>query len=300
MKENIRNYAELGLVHHLLYNARVDDPAGHAETLRKFIRRTDIDTLDCCLPLTGDQSELAEAVRTCGKSISFAIHFYPLRTDPLAAKTSQEKARRDAVLLPMIDQARSIGAKGFIFGAGTPSCLNARPEDFAAFDDFLDFLCPKLAEFGADALLEPFDFDIDKCFLYGPVDSCVELAERTLKRHRNFGFELDMAHLPLMHEDFVSSIRRLAPYLKRVHLGNCVEKPGCERYGDTHPPMEFPNGSIGEAELVTILKTLLEVGFLTPGGKSGLVLEMTPYPDLSPEETVERSFALLDRAWKKV
>lgn len=300
MNGHIRDYAELGLVHHLLYNAQPDNPDAHAETLRKFIRRNDIDTLDCCLPLTGDQSDLAEAVHNCGKSICFAIHFYPLRTLPLAAKTPEEKTERDRLLDPLIRQAESIRARGFIFGAGTPSFNNAGPEDFAAFDDFLDQLCPKLAEIGADALLEPFDYDVDKCFLYGPVDSCVSLAERTLKKHANFGFELDMAHLPLMHEDFVTSIRRLAPYLKRIHLGNCVEKPGCDRYGDTHPPMDFPNGSIGEAELTVILKTLLEVGFLVPGGKSGLVLEMTPYPGVSPEETVERSFALLERAWKKL
>ena len=300
MKDPIRNYAELGLVHHLLYNARPEDPAGHAETLRQFIRRTDIDTLDCCLPLSGDQSALAEAVRTCGKSICFAIHFYPLRTLPLAAKTPADQAERDKLLMRLINQAAAAGARGFIFGAGTPSFNDAGADDFAAFDDFLDMLCPKLAAIGADALLEPFDYDIDKCFLFGPVDSCAALAERTLKRHPNFGFELDMAHLPLMHEDFVSSIRRLAPYLKRVHLGNCVAKPGCDRYGDTHPPMDFPNGSIGEAELVVILKALLDVGFLTPGGKSGLVLEMTPYPGVSPEETAARSFALLDRAWAKV
>ena len=300
MKGSIRDYAELGLVHHLLYNARPEAPAEHAETLRKFIRREDIDTLDCCLPLSGDQSALAEAVHTCGKSVCFAIHFYPLRTLPLAAKTPEEKAERDQVLMQLIGQAAAVGATGFIFGAGTPSFNHAGPEDFAAFDDFMDKLCPKLAEIGTDALLEPFDYDVDKCFLYGPVDDCVRLAERTRKKHRNFGFELDMAHLPLMHEDFVSSIRRLAPYLKRVHLGNCVTKPGCERYGDTHPPMDFPNGSIGEAELVIILKALLDIGFLVPGGKSGLVLEMTPYPGISPEETVEKSFALLDRAWKKI
>ena len=297
---SIRDHAELGLVHHLLYNARPDDPAGHAETLRKFIQREDIDTLDCCLPLNGDQSDLAEAVRNCGKSICFAIHFYPLRTQPLAAKTPAEKAARDQLLLPLIDQAAAIGAGGFIFGAGTPSFNTADAEDFAAFDEFLDLLCPKLAGIGTDALLEPFDYDVDKCFLFGPVESCVELAERTLKRHRNFGFELDMAHLPLMHEDFAASIRRLAPYLKRIHLGNCVATPGYERYGDTHPPMDFPNGSIGVQELVIILRSLLDVGFLVPGGKSGLVLEMTPYPGISPEETAEKSFALLDQAWKKV
>ena len=140
MKGSIRDYAELGLVHHLLYNARPEDPVGHAETLRKFIQRSDIDTLDCCLPLSGDQSTLAEAVRACGKSICFAIHFYPLRTLPLAAKTPAEKAERNQLLTPLIDQAAAVGANGFIFGAGTTSFNSAGAEDFAALDDCLDLL----------------------------------------------------------------------------------------------------------------------------------------------------------------
>ena len=54
MNGDIREYAKLGLVHHLLYSECGDDPAIHVETLLKFIKRTDIETFDCCLPY-GDE-----------------------------------------------------------------------------------------------------------------------------------------------------------------------------------------------------------------------------------------------------
>lgn len=301
MKGDIREYARLGLVHHLLYGAVPEKPLEHAATLRHFLRAYAIETFDCCLPVApGDWSTLVKEIAGCGREVCFATHFYPLRDLPLAAKDDDAKRKRDVLLKPMIAQARSVGATGFIFGAGRPSFPDATQADFDAFDDFLDSLCPELEAFGAAALLEPFDYDIDKAFLYGPVSACRALAERTLKRHRNFGFELDMAHLPLMHEPFAPAIRELAPYLRRVHLGNCVEIPGCDRYGDTHPPMEFPNGSIGEPELAEILRALLECGFLDRNDRKGLVLEMTPFPGVTPEETCRRSFDLLRRTWKNV
>jgi len=64
--------------------------------------------------------------------------------------------------------------------------------------------------------------NIDNKFLYGPIKDCVRLAERIRAKHANFGFELDMALLPLMREDFASAIKRTAPFLKRVQL--CAER----------------------------------------------------------------------------
>lgn len=119
--------------------------------------------------------------------------FYPLRSLPLAAKNPANYAQTWMIVDDMIEQAAAIGAQGFIFGAGTPSFYDACAEDFTAFDRFCNELCDKLKLHGITAMLEPFDMDIDKKFLYGPIDDCVKLAERITTAHDNFGFELDMA-----------------------------------------------------------------------------------------------------------
>jgi sugar phosphate isomerase/epimerase len=249
-------------------------------TLLEFLKRDDIETFDCCLPY-GDEhrAKLIPAIKNCGKTVCFAIHYYPLRNLPLAAKTPANFAQTWMIIDDMIKQAAAIGAEGFIFGAGTPSFYDANEEDFAAFDRFCDLLCEKLKKHNITAMLEPFDMDIDKKFLYGPIDECVRLAERMLKKHDNFGFELDMAHLPLMREDFASAIKRAGPYIKRVHLGNCVMKDKSNpRWGDTHPPIGFEGGEIDVPELKIILRALLDCGFLSKEKRGNLLVEMTPFP----------------------
>lgn len=300
MNGDIREYAKLGLVHHMLYPECGKDSELHVKTLLEFIKRTDIETFDCCLPY-GDEyrKRLVSEIKNCGKTVSFAIHFYPLRTMPLAASNPANFAQTWMILDDMIAQAASIGAEGFIFGAGTPSYYNASKEDFEAFDKFCDILCSKLAPHNITAMLEPFDMDIDKKFLYGPIHDCVKLAERITKKHKNFGFELDMAHLPLMREEFGSAIKRSAPYLKRVHLGNCVLKDKTNpRWGDTHPPIGFEGGEIDIPETVTILRGLLDCGFLDKNNRGNLLVEMTPFPGKSVDFTVKDNFERLEKAWR--
>lgn len=302
MKGDIRQYAKLGLVHHMLYPDSHLDAGEHAQTLCEFAKRADIETFDCCLPY-GDEyrNQIIPAIKSCGKSICFAIHFYPLRLIPLAARTPVGRAQRDMLIDDMIGQAIAIGAEGFVFGSGIPSFYSAAAEDFAAFEEFCLELCAKLKPHNICAMLEPFDMDIDKKFLYGPVDDCVKLAERITAKFDNFGFELDMAHLPLMYEDFASAIQRSAPYLKRIHLGNCVlQNKNNPRWGDTHPPIGFENGEIDIPELVIILRSLLDCGYLDELCRGNLLLETTLFPGKSIDYTVKDNFSRLEQAWKRL
>lgn len=302
MHEDLERYARIGLVHHMLYPQCSEDPELHVRTLLDFVKRTDIETLDCCLPYgQARRQALIPAIRACGKSVCFAIHLYPLRQLPLAARSPAARAQVWMIIDDMIAQAVAIGATGFIFGAGTPPFAAAARADVEAFDAFCDELCSKLAAHGITAMLEPFDFDVDKKFLYGPIEACIALAERLAGKHANFGFELDMAHLPLMREGFATAIARCAPYLQRVHLGNCVLQDRAHpRYGDTHPPIGFPGGEIDVPELVVILRALLACGFLNPAKRGDLLVEMTPFPGRSVDETVQDSRQRLAAAWRLV
>ena len=302
MKTNIREYAKLGLVHHMLYPECINDPEDHTKTLLEFIKRPDIETFDCCLPYGAQyRRPLVRAIKNCGKTVCFAIHLYPMRSFPLAAVSYAGQAQVRMIIDDMIAQAAAIGAEGFIFGAGTPSFNDATPAHFKAFDRFCLDLCAKLKPHNITAMLEPFDMDIDKKFLYGPIADCVKLAERIKAQYDNFGFELDMAHLPLMHEDFESAIKRSAPFLKRIHLGNCVLKDKANpRWGDTHPPPGFDGGEIDVPELALILRALLACGFLNKNSRGNLLVEMTPFPGKSVDDTVNASFERMDRAWQSV
>ena len=303
MNTPIYHYARLGLVHHMLYPDCGEKPDEHVPTLIALSKRADIETFDCCLPYDeAARARLIPALRACGKrDIAFAAHFFPLRKISFCTASKPEQAQCRMIVRDMVAQAAAIGATGFIFPSGGPTPAQATPANHAAFADFCRWLCGALKPHGMTAMLEPFDMTIDKKFLYGPTVACVALIESLRPEVDNLGIELDMAHLPLMGETFEHAIRTVAPHLKRVHLGNCVLRDTAHpRYGDTHPPMGFPGGEIDVPELTEILRLLCEAGFLGTAKRGNLIIEMTPWPGKSVEETIADAFGRLEAAWGKV
>lgn len=300
MPTPITTHARLGLVHHMLYPDCGEHPDEHAATLYALAARDDIETFDCCLPY--DQSArkaLIPALRDCGKEhVTFATHFFPLRQLSLCDPSPTAQAQSRLLVKDMVECAAAIGATGLIFASGGPSPAEAGEAHHAAFADFCRWLGSELEPHGITALLEPFDTTIDKKFLYGSTRACVDLIESLAPGVRNLAISLDVAHLPLMGEDFAEAIRTVAPHLRRVHLGNCVlQDPGHPRYGDTHPPVGLPGGEIDTPQLATVLRALRAVGFLDPNARGDLLLEMTPWPGRSVEETIADNLARLKAAW---
>ena len=303
MKGDIREYARLGLVHHMLYPHSMKDGDEHVRTLAEFVKREDIETFDCCLPYGAKLREkLVPLVRDCGKSeVAFCIHVFPFDKFYLSSPIPHEQGQVRLIIQDIVDQAGMVGATGFVFGPGGPSAAVATEEHFAAFADFCRWLCGRLAVHGITAMLEPFDWLVDKKFLYGPTQSCVELAEQLQPECGNFGIELDMAHVPLMGESFEQAIKTVGPHLKRVHLGNCVLKDkSSPLYGDWHPPIGAPGGEIGVPEVTEILRLLLEIGYLDRDQRGNLLIEMKPMPGDTVEETVADCFARVEQAWQAV
>lgn len=300
MKENIGKYARLGLVHHLLYPRCLEDAAYHFETLREFVKRDDIETFDCCLPFEEPYKRKAmEAVRDSGKEVVYSMHIFPLDKISLGSDSPREQKLIRLYLQDQIAAAAAIGAKGFVFSSGRDVPAPERPAALKNFRNLCKWLCPELAKHGITALLEPFDREFDKKFLYGPTPECMELINSLEPEIVNFGIELDIAHLPLMGESFEKAISTVKPKLKRMHIGNCVMKDSSSKWrGDTHPPVGFAGGEIDVPELTEVLRLALRAGYLNKEQRGALVLEMLPFPDMTVEETIRDSAKRLEEAWK--
>ena len=303
MKENIREYARAGLVHHMLYPKSMEDFDEHMATLAAFVRRGDIETFDCCLPYGEQQrAKLTSIIRNCDKSdIGFAVYLFPFHKFSFCTPEPNERAQVRLIVKDMVEQAVAIGAAGFIFGSGGPSPAQATDAHRIAFAEFCRWLCGELKPYGITAMLEPFDMTIDKKFLYGPTKECVALVESLKPEVDNFGIELDVAHLPLMGERFEDAIQTVAPCLRRVHLGNCILKDKSHPlYGDRHVPIGFDGGEIDIPEVTNILRYLLEVGFLNKKNRGSLLIEMTRWPGRTEEETIKDNLSRLEQAWDEV
>ena len=303
MKEELKNYARLGVVYHMLYSRCMSDPDYHVATLEKFLRRTDIETFDFCLPYGRErQARLIPTIKASGmENIVYATHPVPLRKISFASDFYFEQAQMRMIIADMVEQAGACGCSGFIFASGGPAYAKGTKANHDAFYDFCCWLCESLAKYNIDALLEPFDYDFDKAYLYGPLDNNIALVERVARNFPNIGIELDIAHLPLMREELVSSIRRSAKWLKRVHLGNCVMKDTADPfYGDRHPPVGYPGGEIDVPQLQTALQALLDTGFLSTKTRGDVVLELNPFPGKTEDESVADNFQRVNLAWQAV
>jgi sugar phosphate isomerase/epimerase len=303
VNEDIRRYARLGLCHHMLYPRGTEDFDNHVETLAAFAQRADIETFDSFMPY-GEQrrAKLIPLIRQCGKTdVTFAVHLFPFRRISFTEPGASLQGLIRVVLEDTIAQVAAAGGTGLIFPSGPPAPEEATPAHYAAFTDFCRWLCGRCARHGIIALLEPFDTNIDKRFLYGLTEECVRLIESLRSDGENLAIELDMAHVPLMGETFSQAIQTVAPYLKRVHLGNCILRDRRHPlYGDKHPPMGYDGGEIGTPELSGILRCLLDVGYLDSRRRGNLVVEMTPWPGRSMEETIAGGWARIEEAWRAV
>ena len=302
MEDRIQNYAKLGLVHHMLYPECLDDPDEHARSLAEFAGRDDIETFDCCIPYgEARRQRVTSALKACGKDVVCSMHLFPVRKISLASTSWDERGLIRLAARDQIEVARGAGARGFVFASGADVPEPDRPRARRGFAEFCRWFCGELKGAGITALLEPFDRTVDKKFLYGPTAECVELIRSLQPDVDNFAIELDVAHLPLMGESFGHAIRTTAPYLERVHLGNCVLKdPSSPLYGDQHPPIGVEGGEIDVPELAEILALLLQVGYLDKDARRPLVLEMKPLPGSTAEETVADGKEKLREAWKLV
>ena len=155
-------------------------------------------------------------------------------------------------------------------------------------------------------ILEMFDRIDDpkgnfKNQLFGPTLEAVEIARIIVDEYgiNEFGLLYDLSHMYLIR--YLKTLKRkttleipkdeqtekienvvleeeveepeapvvlqyLMPYLKHVHIGNCVVDPNDPLYGDTHPSMIYPNGAIKARDVANFVKALHEMRYTGPIG----------------------------------
>ena len=299
MQARLEDYARLGLVFHMIYADALDDPARHACKLRELVARDDIETLDCCLPY-GDEyrKSLIPVVRDCGKEVVYALHLIPLRKLSLASPSPVDQAQARLLVADQIRMAAAVNASACVFASGL-DLPDQRDAAKAAFREFSRWFCLELRAHGMRGLLEPFDRDVHKKYLYGPTEDCVALIESLQPEVDNVGIELDLAHLPLLGESFEHAFEVGAHYIERVHIGNCViGDPAHTLYGDWHPPLGIEGGEIDVPELTDALHWAMETGFLSRKKRGALLLEILPPPDQPLETLIEDARRKLNEAWQ--
>ena len=287
--------AILGVNHQFLYPEAIVDAVVHTETLKKAVLLDSIDALDCWVWRGQRAKEEISILRSSGKIINYNIG--DRAGEAPCFPCSQNKSDRIYAydtLMREVEYALALDSKKIVFASGRDL-----PEDRAGAKERLAELITLIArQIPRDVILalEPTDRDIDKYFLFGPLDETVDFIKKVRRYVPSLGLLLDMCHVPLMHETLESAIEKVDDTLVHVHLGNCMIKNKKDPYyGDKHIPWGYPGAEYGFDEGVGFLEMLKKIGYFDKKGAT-VSFEMRPLEGMSAEESLERFVEVWDRA----
>jgi sugar phosphate isomerase/epimerase len=211
-----------------------------------------------------------------------------------------ERKRAIKETMTCIDEAYDLGAERLSLLTGPDPGAPKRNEATRALVDSLKEICAYGEKMGLAVTLEAFDRDIEKKCLIGPAKEAAAVARSVRTDFPDFGILYDMAHGPLLEENFTSALTILKDYLVHIHVGNCVKVAGNPAYGDKHPRFGVNGGLHDVEELTHFLKTLFDVGYLGKRLRANEKLpivgfEIKPLPGESPEAVL----ASTKRAWRQ-
>jgi len=301
MTPSYTDYFKLGINHHLLFPAVTGDRDLHEQTLTELAQMDIFEVLDLFLPMEAErQRREVDIIWASGKEVVYNCPLLGLEPgmDPNSSNP-EIYIRTVQRALAHLEAAHRVGARKINIASGPDPGPSERPAAKARFVEFLCELGREAAEREMMVLIEPFDRSIGKNFLIGPTAEAAEIVERVHQEGvESVGLMLDMGHLPLLEEDIYQAFELSAPYLYHTHLGSCVKSdPESEFYGDKHPPWGLKEGECDVAEVAEFFDAAFAVGYLRPGQRATVTLEMQPYPRLSAEESIDIWLEKLDEAW---
>lgn len=270
----------LGINHMFLYPKSMTDADTHTATLRELADRTEMDALDCWVWAEHAKDEI-NILRSCGKQINYNISV-PIF---MAAKEPAQKARMLDTLRRESDFALEAGAKKIIFGSGD-DVPNDREGAKSRFVELILSWAEYIPE-DVCLTLEPIDRDVDKRFLLGPLEDSCQCIERIRQAgRREAGILLDMGHIPLLHETMENAIEKTLPWLRHIHLANCILKnPENPLFGDKHVCWGEPDGEYDETDGVLFMRLLQKSGYLNRQGPISVSFEMRPLGGMNALQT---------------
>ena len=178
----------------------------------------------------------------------------------------------------------------------------AKRQLIKSLNELLEWTHQLKTDYLLELILENFDRELQKKRLLGPTNESVELIMEVKKNFGNISLILDQSHLRQLGEDHRDSLFLAKNCLGHVHLANCLLKDRSHpQWGDGHPAFNMEGGELGTSDIVHMLDTLFEIGYLKkePTGKlPTLSLEVKPSPPNSdPYATFKDTCNTFLEAW---
>jgi len=245
-----------------------------------------------------------EVVRAVGRTVAFGAQPVILanKLDLNAVEPAARQAALDGVRAALAE-AVEWQATGFAVMSGP----DPDGEDRALAESMLVASLKEICEHsrragGPPVVLETFDrVAFGKNCLIGPTAEATAIACQVAPFCDGFGLLIDLSHLPLLGEGADEAVKAASPFLRHVHIGNCVMKHSDHpAYGDSHPVFGIDEGENGVEQLAAFLKQLIEVGYIGEGRRNVVSFEIKPFGDQTSDDVIANAKETLDAAWAAV
>lgn len=119
----------------------------------------------------------------------------------------------------------------------------------------LDYAKKHANEYVLDITLEFFNDKGEPYLAVGDIDLVDYICQKLFKNHNNFCITYDTSHVKQLGEDIYNVYLRLKPYIRHIHLANCVTKyPDSHLFGDKHPLFNIEDGDFTDDDMAEFLR----------------------------------------------
>lgn len=227
------------------------------------------------------------------------------RLDPNSLDEA-ERQKAVEVLKGFVEKAYLLRAEKLMVCSGPdPGPMDrerAKRQLIKSLNELLEWTHQSKKDYLLELILENFDRELQKKRLLGPTHESVELIMEVKKNFGNINLILDQSHLRQLGEDHQESLFLARNCLGHVHLANCLLKDQSHpQWGDGHPAFSMEGSELGTNDIVEMLHTLFQIGYLKEGGSDKLPtisLEVKPSPpDSDPYATFRDTCNTFLEAW---
>lgn len=306
MKDDIHDWAKIGLVHCLAYYDCIEGTGPIYQTISATIADPYFEAIEITQISDPNVRAMTAQILKQSRIDAYFCAQPMLFLNDLDLEDPDETNRQAAIAMVQsgIDQAQQLGCAGVSLVSGKDVPPDEYPAAFGRLVDSIVQLCAYGAARGLPLNIESFDQDMyGKDCLIGTTEEGSALIDAVRQSYPDFGLLLDEAHLRLLGESPAGAFRLAGDRLTHVHLANAyLADPSSPYYGDEHPYFGLEGSANGTEQVAETLSALLDLGYLSKTRRRVVSFEVRPNYAMgdTSEAIIAGAKRTLTEAWKLV
>lgn len=236
--------------------------------------------------LTKEYKEIGELIK---QENLYAIYLagFKMKNDciDLGSLNNKDTLKAISQCKEFVDIAYFLNAKKMLILSGpklddSKELLESVDRFIESMEQVLNYAKQACSEYLLDVTLEFFNDKGEPYLNIGNIDIVEYVCEKLCAKFDNFCITFDTSHVKQLGGDIKSYYKRLKPYVRHVHLANCVtQNTDSEFYGDKHPLFNIKDGDFTDNDMISFLEFAKETG-------GSDIIEVCSYEVIAPTNEI--------------